>query len=241
MLLSLPAYAQTGKQVNPQKFTEAEIKEAERIFATFKKRLEDTNDIRIALRGIPSSNWFERTVDTDAKVIEITLRVTKNFIQENSKAYQQLYLNLLRFHWSGFLCDEIAHKVSRTYDPSSILRKFSKGETRAISRFTSDKWSDDYDFTKRSQITQANLALNKATHLFNDELKKWRTERPVAYKAGLRLYYQYYDNNPRIDECDEKCYGLGKGSPLIQKKLGFFVLLFGKENGRIRLLSLFPS
>ncbi len=241
LILPCATYAQSVKKPKSEKLTEAEIKEAEHIFTTFKKQLEATNDLRIALRGIPSSNWFERTVNTDVKVIEITLWVDKNFIQENSKACEQLYLNLLRFHWSGFLCDEIAHKVSRAYDPSPILNKFSKSETRAISRFTSDKWKDNYDFTKKSQIIQANSALNKATYLFNKVLKKWRTERPKAYKEGVRLFYKYRDNDSGIVECDDKCYGSSRGSSLIKKIVGSVVLLFGKEHGRIRLFSLYFS
>ena len=60
LLVSLPAYAQTGKKMKAQKLTEAEIKEAEQIFVDFRKRLEETNDVQMALRGLIDNNWISK-------------------------------------------------------------------------------------------------------------------------------------------------------------------------------------
>ena len=87
LLVTLPfvAFAQTGKQVHAQKFTEAEIKEGERIFSTFKKRLEATNDLRIALRGIPSINWLNRMVDDDVSEVKEIFQADKALVRKNSE------------------------------------------------------------------------------------------------------------------------------------------------------------
>ena len=139
LLVSLPAYAQTGKKMKAQKLTEAEIKEDERIFATFKKRLEETNDLRIALRGIPANNWFRNLYIADVWGLTEIIPRNNSLVLKNINAYRQFYLNLLTVSriiglYSGTLTqDKIEDsKEESRVALSAILSKVPTNQKKSI-------------------------------------------------------------------------------------------------------------
>ena len=163
------------------KLTEAEIKEAERIFATFKKRLEETNDLRLALRGVPSGSWLNRMVDDDVSEVKEIFQADKALVLKNSEISQKLYLNLLAFFWNAYLSENIVPSGNSEYQIPSSLSKLPAKDRRSIEHFFTGK----FKYTNKKELIHATHVYNAAIELLSKELNKLKRKRPNEYKKGL--------------------------------------------------------
>lgn len=244
LLGSLPVFAQTGKHVNPQKFTEVEIKAAERIFATFKKRLEDTNDIRIALRGISGRNWFNRMVKADVSGLDQLIPRNNSLVLRNINVYRQFYLNLLTvsriigLHTATFSkgSDDNSNEMSRGA-LATVLRKVPAKAKKSI-KFSWATIEGDLKFnTNLKKVIQATRMFDTAIDLVGKDLRRLKRERPSDYQNALQQI-NVYNDAPSVETCDDDgFYGLRKGTNFLQKIEGGYWLTVGRVNNRIGILA----
>jgi hypothetical protein len=234
LLLLLPCvvHAQESKKIREQKLTAAEIKEAERIFATFKKRLEETNDLRIALRGIPSGNWLNRMVDDDVSEVKEIFQADKALVLKNSEISQKLYLNLLSFFWSANLSKNIVPSGGSEYQiPSKLPAK----DRKSLEHF----FTGEFKYTNKKELIRATHVYSSAIELLSKELNKLKRKRPREYQKGLSHSNVYSDDDMFVSACDSRCYGLPQGTFIAVKTVGVFVTLLGRVNGKIGLLGIY--
>ncbi len=239
LLVSMPCavFAQKEKNVKAQKLTEAEIKEGERIFTTFKKQLEATNDLRTALHGLTRDNWFKYVVLADLWEINSNFPVVKTLILKNLKLTKQLYLNTLCFYRNQNLYENInpANKGTGDHPLGQLFNQLPEKVKKTFEEFT----SEDFKFTTRKQVVRASQALNLGIAVEKNALRKLQIGRAANYKKGLDKLNIYSDEKAWVSACDSICYGLPKGSDVMQKIEGFYVLMVGKVNRRIRVIGVF--
>ena len=242
LLLSLPVFAQTGKQVNAQNLTEAEIKEAERIFATFKKRLEDTNDLRIALRGIPSDDWYKHFVINRVSALSDILPDNTNFILRNKQAHKQFYLRLLVFSRSyGLYYWSISKNESDDESEKKALASLLEGLPARQNKAIQDSLhalSSDLRFTNIKQVIKLSSSFQTAIPIVNKKLRRLRVERPQDFHKGLDFLSSFNSEEALTITCDEHCDGFPVGTNYLSKTIGGYVLRVGRVKHRIGVLGI---
>ncbi len=228
-------------QAKPVKLTPAEIKDAERIFATFKKRLEKTNDLRIALHGMPGDDWFRRVVNSNFANVDEMLPVDKKFFADNSHkqlpGFQQFYLSLMRFNWSFWLYTNFFEDTKDKGD-SEINALFSKLLPSA-KKLYDEMSGGDLHLTNMSQVIRTTNHFDSVTNLANKKLKQFRLKQPVLYGKVLLRSNFYTDDKAVVITCDDLCLSLPKGSEILVRDIGIYHLYVGKKQNRIVLLGIF--
>jgi hypothetical protein len=245
LLLLLPCglHAQGSKKLRVQKLTTVEIKEAEKIFATFKKRLEETNDLRITLRGIPANNWFRNLYIADMWGLDQLIPRKNSIVLKNLNAYRQFYLNLLTVSriiglYSGTLTqDKIEDsKEGSRVALSTILSKVPTYQKKSV-EFSWATIEGDLKFNSNlKKVIQATRMFDTAIEVVGKELSRLRRERPHDYQNTLQYINIYNDVAPSEVTCEDSCYGFKKGTNYLSKIEGGYVLTVGRVNHRIGIL-----
>jgi hypothetical protein len=224
---SLPAHPKSLQK--PVKLSSAEIKEAERLFAIFKKRLERTNDLRIALRGLLNNNWFARVVNSNFAGVDETLPVDQKFLRANfhnqSQRFEKLYLSLLRYDWSLWLYTNF-YEDAKDKGESELNSLFSSLPP-SMKKFNDQINSSNPNFTSLNQIIRVTYDFNLATNLVNKKLKQLLLKQPALYEKVLLRSNIFTDDKPYVNVCDDLCLGLPKGSEiLVQNRLVLLGVFF---------------
>ncbi len=234
LLLLLPCilHAQGNKKIKEQKLTAAEIKEAERIFATFKKRLEETNDLRIALRGRINSNWiFDKKAIPALEDHGIRVKNRKLLIS-NRNLFKSLFVSTLNFGHSSELFGNIMNALDGKYnDLSSVFSQLPLAEQKILNAY----WETDFVYDSRLQVIQIIKTLTLVTKILNKEIANLKIKQPKFYYEGLNLLNRY-SGSPEVSTCDNDCLGLPKGTEIVSAVQGYFVIYVGKVKNQMKIM-----
>lgn len=226
------SFAQTGEQINAQKLTASEIKEAERIFATFKKRLEQANDLQIASQGLMNNDWvFDKNAIILLEDHGFKIK-NKKLVFRNRRLFQALFIASLSFGHSSELYGNIMNTWEGKYnDLSSVFAKLPLAEQKILNSF----WQTDFEYYSRLQVTRIIKTINLANKILNKEIAKLKIEQPDFYQKGLELLNRY-SGSLDVSTCDNDCLGLPNGTELISAVQGYFVIYVGKVKNQMKII-----